>query len=106
MTRGYRFTRFPLIYHARRILGAPDNGLTALLGDEDYPVTRSWPVEKPLVADKQPAKFDLPNLEGHALVKVMPHQKQLPDFQGQDSGHSEGADHSKWFPGDWTPTFR
>ncbi|MCC9197614.1 hypothetical protein QNO08_07615 [Arthrobacter sp. zg-Y820] len=80
MTRGYRFTRFPLIYHVRRISGASLEGLTALLGHEDHPAIRSWRVSKPLGAEKQAAKFDLPNLESHALVKVMPHQKKLPNF--------------------------
>jgi hypothetical protein len=91
-----------LMYHAGRLLGAPDKGKTALLGDENHPVARSWCVQKVRTTRNKQDLFDLPKLDGYVVVKVLPLQKRTPSTWERDSRDSDNkqslpAENGRWF---------
>jgi hypothetical protein len=91
-----------LIYHAGRVLGAPDKGKTALLGDENHPVTKSWCVQKVRTTRNKLDLFDLPKLDGYVVVKVLPLQQQTPSTWERNCRHSDNkrslpTEDGRWF---------
>ncbi|MDQ0000111.1 hypothetical protein [Pseudarthrobacter sulfonivorans] len=93
---------FPFTYHLRRIIGVPDKGEIALLGAEDHPLLQSWCVQIVTDGKTQPTSFDLPKLESHVDVKILPHQNPAHGSWKQfhqdsdDTGRSP-ANSTKWF---------
>ncbi|CAH0136756.1 hypothetical protein SRABI26_00371 [Arthrobacter sp. Bi26] len=93
---------FPFIYHVRRIIGVPDKGEIALLGAEDHPLLQSWCVQIVTDGRTQPTSFDLPKLESHVDVKILPHQNPAhgswkQSLQDSDKEGGAPAYSTKWF---------
>lgn len=90
-----------LMYHAGRLLGAPDKGKTALLGDENHPVAKSWCVQKVCTTRNKRVLFDLPKLDGYVVVKVLPLQRRTPSTWERDSRRSDNKRSLPAMNGPW-----
>lgn len=93
---------FPLMYHLRRIIGAPCKGETGLLGDEKHPLARLWQVRKIPARGDENVSFDLANVKGPIFVMISPRQNPHPDSWQSDPPNSDAntsapAEHHKWF---------